>query len=92
MLTDTGVGVTVLEKHRAVLDGTQRTQIRPVCGDAGDREILPPAGLANSARIFLTAPTLDLRVCRTARLINPRVAIQVFVRSASERAWMEDSV
>lgn len=92
LLADAGWAVTVIEKDMAVFDGTPRMQVRPVYGDAGNREILQAAGLAGGSRLFLTAPTLDLklRVCSSARQINPAIAIHVFVRSASERAWMEE--
>jgi monovalent cation:H+ antiporter-2, CPA2 family len=92
LLADAGYAVTVIEQDMAVFDGTPRAQVRPVYGDAGNREILLAAGLPAAARLFLTASTLDLklRVCSSARQINPAIAIHVFVRSASERAWMEE--
>lgn len=92
LLAAEGTSLAVIEQDMAVFEAEPHPGITPVYGDAGNREILSAAGLAGASRLFLTTSRLDLklRVCSTARGINPGVAIYVYVRSPAERAWMEE--
>lgn len=92
LLADAACPLAVIEQDMAVFEATPRDGVKPVYGDAGNREILLAAGLAGASRLFLTTATLELklRVCSTARQINPDIAIYVYVKSPAERAWMEE--
>ncbi|MDV3238376.1 MAG: cation:proton antiporter [Gammaproteobacteria bacterium] len=92
LLAAEGTSLAVIEQDMAVFEAEPHPGITPVYGDAGNREILSAAGLAGASRLFLTTSRLDLklRVCSTARGINPGVAIYVYVHSPAERAWMEE--
>jgi monovalent cation:H+ antiporter-2, CPA2 family len=92
LLADAACPLAVIEQDMAVFETAPRDGVKPVYGDAGNREILLAAGLAGASRLFLTTSTLELklRVCSAARQINPDIAIYVYVKSPAERAWMEE--
>jgi CPA2 family monovalent cation:H+ antiporter-2 len=92
LLAEDGCPLSVIEQNMTVFDGEPRAGVNPIYGDAGHREILLAAGVAEASTLYLTTPTLGvkLRVCSAARQINPSVRICVYVKSQAERAWMEE--
>jgi CPA2 family monovalent cation:H+ antiporter-2 len=63
-----------------------------VYGDAGSRPVLAAAGIAAAAHLVVAGADLPLkmRICTTARQLNPELRIHVGVVHPAEGAWMRE--
>ena len=87
-----GIRVRVVDDRMEFLEPLQAQGIAAVFGDAGRSEVLEAAGVAGARIIIVTKPSLaaKMRICTTARRLNPRIEIIASADSGAERAWLRE--
>jgi CPA2 family monovalent cation:H+ antiporter-2 len=87
-----GVPLAVVAQDVESLEAWRERGVPAVFGDPGRTEVLQAAGLAEARMIVVTGPALmdKIRVCATARAINPRVAVVATGTGPAERAWLQE--
>jgi CPA2 family monovalent cation:H+ antiporter-2 len=88
-----GIRPTVIELN---LDRVQRLRQmgrEAIYGDAGQREVLHAAGVAQAGHLLITLPNLSSRVpiIVSARALNPNIHIITRARYLEERKLLEDA-
>lgn len=72
--------------------GLDNPDISAVYGDAGREDVLAAAGVAEARVLVVTNTALPdkMRICMTARAINPRIAIIATANTPAERGWLQE--
>jgi CPA2 family monovalent cation:H+ antiporter-2 len=89
---ESGVRVCVIDGALDALETLRGPNVTTVFGDAARREVLRSAGVGTARVLVVTnVPLVEkMRICISARDVNPRIAIVAIAGSEPERAWLEE--
>ena len=89
---ESGVRVCVIDGGLEALETLRTPDIATVFGDAARREVLRSAGVGTARILVVTNTALaeKMRICISAREVNPRIAIVAIAGSEPERVWLEE--
>jgi CPA2 family monovalent cation:H+ antiporter-2 len=87
-----GLPLNVVTQDLEALDALRVLGIGATYGDPGSAEVLRGASMAQAKMIVVVAPTLmeKIRICGSARAVNPRIAIVATAVGEAERAWLQE--
>jgi CPA2 family monovalent cation:H+ antiporter-2 len=87
-----GMRVCVIDDQLERIEVLQESGVDTVFGDPSRAEVLEAAHVDAARVIVVTNPSLavKMRICATARRLNPRISIIATADSAAERAWLRE--
>jgi CPA2 family monovalent cation:H+ antiporter-2 len=87
-----GMRVCVIDDQLERIEVLQESGVDTVFGDPSRTEVLEAAHVDAARVIVVTNPSLavKMRICSTARRLNPRISIIATADSAAERAWLRE--
>ncbi len=88
---DKGVALRVIHSDGAGM-GPGEPEVELIGGDPSDADVLQAAGIADARILLLADLSLaeKMQVCRTARRLNPRLAIIGAAANDAEKAWLQE--
>lgn len=93
ILRDFGIEPVIIDLNIETIRKLAASGVRSVFGDAGRREILRAAGVAQASYLLVTLPDLAGRVAvvAMARILNSNIRIVTRARYLGERAMLEEA-